>query len=186
MGFYWRDRFNRDSGSVWKLVRLDRHRQFTMGSTGDLRPKPAQNKHSQSEQEREIKRFVIPPHTPLFLLFCYPSISFVLSLFVLPTPPSISDAVGLPGFFLRVFCTFLFLFSVFMFSLSPAVFSTTLKMSPSETNIQTVSSRSMFPFFKKYFEMLYTFFKMQNSSTLKAKAEVLQYKQPSVSCSAEK
>lgn len=66
-GLYWRDHFNSDSGSLWKLVRLDRHRQFTRGSTGNFRP----NQHKtniawESEGEGEIKRFVAasPPLTP--------------------------------------------------------------------------------------------------------------------------
>lgn len=58
---------------MWKLVRLDWHRQFTRESTDNLRPKPAQNKHNR-EHAREIKRFV--PAPPFLLLL---SLHFLFS-----------------------------------------------------------------------------------------------------------
>lgn len=107
MGFYWRDHFNRDSGSKWKLVRLDQLRQFTRGWRGDLRPKVEENK----QNELEIKRFVTHPPTPLFLILLFlPLFTFSACLFCSVHPPSILDAVGLPGCFVIFFFFFLYMF----------------------------------------------------------------------------
>lgn len=121
---------------MWKLVRLDRRRQFTRGSTCDLRPKPAENKQSQRarEREREIKRFVNP--TPVFFLFivlpffCSQLVCF--SLFI----PHLSRML------LVVFVLFFFFLCI-----SLPVFPTNSNMSSTETEIQSELSHPVSSFF---------------------------------------